>query len=214
MNRHNMLQKKSKLWVKSHMALVDDLLGCPLLEITRSYWAVKLKDPDEWVCEARIKTDFYKGVERHYDWSNDIVANNDMLRIAELWLLCPPSATSPLGNTARLAITEPGTAFQFKIATADSCIAVTYRSLQAHIIGKVTDKEYGDCDCFIYDPVQGGLLTPETKIYDATSHDHIKRDKHGNILYAGKTNITDFHSWRPSVAHLGRLELNTIGVRV
>ena len=196
------------------MGLVEELLGCPLLEITRSYWAVKL-NTGEWVCEARVKTDLYRGEERHYDWSNDLVANEDVLKITELWLLCPPSKTSPLGNTARLEITEPGTAFQFKIATADSNVASTSRSLQAHVIGRLDNKENGDCTCFIYDPVQDGLLTPETKIYDPLAHDHIKRDKNGNIVYAGKTNITDFHSWRPgSLAHLGRLELRTIGVRV
>lgn len=195
------------------MGLVEELLGCSLLQIDRSWWAVKLNN-GEWICEARVKTDLYRGVERHYDWSNDLVADGDVLRIKELWLLCPPSRTSPLGNTARLVITEPGTAFQFKISHADSSVVTTYRSMQAHIIGKVTNKENGDCECFIWDPIQNGLLTPDTMIYDPLTGGP-RRDKDGNIEYVGRTNVTKLHSWRPgSLAPPGRMELNTVGVRL
>ena len=195
------------------MGLVEELLGCSLLEITRSYWAVKL-NTGEWLCEARIKVDLYNARERHFDWSNDLVAGGDVRRIAELWLLCPASRTSPFGNTARLVITEPGTAFQFKVATVDSSIAATSRQATAHIIGKVTNKETGDCDCFIWDEQQQGLITPETMIYDPITQG-AKRNKDGTPVYAGKNNVYDFHSWNPrSVAHLGRLELRTLGVRL
>jgi len=194
------------------VGLVEELLGCPLLEITRSWWAVRL-NTGEWVCEARVKTDLYRGEERHYDWSNDLVANEDVLKITELWLLCPPSKTSPLGNTARLVITEPGTAFQFKVATADSNIASISRNMQAHIIGKITNKETGDCDIFAWDEVQQGLITPETRIYDPLTGG-ARRDKDGNLVYAGKNNIYNFHGWRSSMADMGRLELRTVGVRV
>jgi len=195
------------------MGLVEELLGCPLLEITRSYWAVKLTT-GEWICEARVKTDLYNGTERQFDWSNDLVANEDVLKITQLWLLCPPSKTSPLGNTAYLTIGEPGTAFQFKVATADSNVAMTARSLQIHVIGKVTNKETGDCDVFAWDDAEQGLITPQTMIYDPLTGG-AKRDASGNLIYAGKTNIYNFHSWRPdSLAPLGRLELRTVGVRV
>jgi hypothetical protein len=195
------------------MSLIDELLGYPLLEITRSYWAVKL-DTGEWVSEARVKTDLYKGEERHFDWSNDLVANGDVARIKELWLLCPPSKTSPLGNTARLVITEPNTAFQFKVATADSNFAATSRTVQAHIIGKITNKETGACECFIWDSVQEGLITPDTKIFDASEPDFVKKNKYGFPILAGKTNVYNFHSWRDGIAPLGRLELNTIGAKI
>lgn len=194
------------------MGLVEELLGCSLLQIDRSYWAVRL-NTGEWVCEARVKTDVYKGIERHFDWSNDLVAGGDVNKITQLWLLCPPSKTSSLGNTACLHITEPGTAFQLKVSLVDSNVVGMNRAGQAHIIGKVTNKENGDCECFIWDEVEQGLLTPETMIYDPLTG-VAKRDAQGNIEYVGKTNITNFHSWRPSLAPLGRLELRTVGVKV
>lgn len=195
------------------MGLIKDLLGCSLLQIDRSYWAVKL-NTGEWLCEARVKTDLYNGRERHFDWSNDLVANGDVLKITQIWLLCPPSQTSPLGNTAYLTITEPGTAFQFKVAAVDSNITATSRQAIAHVIGKVINKETGDCECFIWDEVQQGLITPETQIYDPITRG-IKRGKEGTPVYAGKNNVYDFHSWNPgSIAHLGRLELRTLGVRL
>lgn len=195
------------------MGLVEDLLGCPLQAIDRSYWAVRLST-GEWLCEARTKTDLRTGMERFFDWSNDLVANGDVLKIRELWLLCPPSRTSPLGNTARLDITEPGTAFQLKIATIDSSIVASSRTVQAHIIGRIDNKETGECTCYIWDTVQDGLCTPETMIYDPMTGS-AKRDEHGNLAYAGKTSVYNFHSWRPgSLAPLGRLELATVGVRL
>lgn len=194
------------------MGLIESLLGCPLEQITRSYWAVRL-NTGEWMCEARLKVDLVNGIERFYDWSNDLVAGGDIMRITELWLLCPPSHTSPFGNTARLKITEPGTAFQLKVATVDSNIAASIRTVQAHIIGKITNKETGECECYIYDNVQGGLCTPETMIYDPATN-NVKRDAHGNYIYAGRTSVYNFHSWRESIAPLGRLELDTLGVRL
>lgn len=199
------------------MGLVEELLGCSLLEITRSYWAAKL-NTGEWVSEARMVHNWRTGEQRHLDWYLDIVATGDHQRVQELWLLCPPSRTSPLGNTARLPIVRPGSAFQFKIATHDSpIIGDGVRTLQAHIIGRVDDAE-GNCTCFIWDPVQDGLLTPETPIYDPLQG--VRRDEQGNILYsrkytgryAGKTNVNHFHSWRPSLAPIGALALDRIGV--
>lgn len=193
------------------MGLVEELLGCSLFEIDRSYWAVKL-DNEEWVCEARVKTDVYTGEERFFDWSNDLVANRDVNHIKELWLLCPPSKTSPLGNTARLDIGAPKTAFQFKMTHVDSTIAETIRNLPYHIIGRVDDVVTGDCTCFIFDPVQGGLLTTSTLIFDPLTA-VAKKDHKGKYMTAGRNNIYNFHSWDPGrVAHLGRLELNTLGL--
>ncbi len=195
------------------MGLIEELLGTSILNIDRSYWAVKLRN-NEWVSEARIHVDPYTGIMRNFDWSADLVANDDVLRIQELWLICPPGRTSPLGNTARLDITEPGTAFQFKVGMVDSNVAVAHKTLQAHIIGKVVDKITGACECFIYDPLQAGLITPDTLIYDKRTGGLV-RDEQGNIARAGRTSVYDFHSWNPgSIAPLGRLEFNTIGVRL
>lgn len=200
------------------MSLIYELLGCSLLQITRSYWAAKL-NTDEWVSEARTVHDWRKGESRQIDWMDDLVATEDCNKIVELWLLCPPSQTSPLGNTARLPIVHPGSAFQFKVATHDTAgiVGPGIRTMQAHIIGRVDNAE-GDCTCFIYDPVQDGMLTPETQIYDPLQG--VGRDEQGNILYsraytgkyAGKTNVNHFHSWRPSLAPIGQLALDRIGV--
>lgn len=193
------------------MSLVEDLLGCPLAALPRSFWAVKLKDPDAWMCEARVVTDIARGEERLFDWSLDLVATGDVLRVKELWLFCPPSITSPLGNTARLTITDPGTAFQFKVGTAH---ANGIRQVEAHIIGRVLEKEEGSCECFIWDTAQNGLITPNTPIWDSATRQS-KRDAAGNLVFAGKTSVYDFHSWRPdSLAPLGRLELETLGVKL
>jgi hypothetical protein len=184
------------------MGLIEELLGCPLQRLTRSFWAAKL-NTGEWVSEARTVHDWRKGEQRQIDWMDDIVATGDCNKIVELWLFCPPSQTSPLGNTARLPITRPGSAFQFKIATHDSpIVGPGRRTLQAHIVGRVDDAK-GNCTCFIYDPVQDGLLTPETPIYTPLQ---------GERRYAGKTNVNSFHSWRPSLAPLGQLALDRIGV--
>jgi len=193
------------------MGLIDKLLGCPLLEITRSYWAAKL-NTGEWVSEARFVHDWRKGEKRRIDWMDDIVATGDCKRITELWLLCPPSGTSPMGNTARLPITRPGSAFQFKVATHDTAGigGPGRRTQQAHIIGRVENAD-GDCTCFIWDPIQDGLLTPESKIYD-TQTGHIRVDVEGAAIFAGKTNVNRFHSWRPSLAPIGQLALDRIGV--
>jgi hypothetical protein len=195
------------------MGLIEELLGCPLQQLTRSFWVVRL-NTGEWVSEARVKTDVYQGRERHFDWVLDLVANGDVLKIQQLWLLCPPSKTSPLGNTARLDITEPGTAFQFKVATVDSSIVgPSIHGIQAHIIGRVDNKETGDCTCYIYDPIESGMITPETQIYNPATGG-VMRDEQGNPICAGKTNVYNFHSWRPSLPPRGRLALDVLGVRL
>lgn len=198
------------VWV-ALMGLIEELIGTSLLQLDRSYWAAKLKN-ETWVCEARLTHE--NGVFRNFDWSNDLVATSDVLKIKELWLLCPPGRHSPVGNTARLFIDEPGTAFQFKVGMVDSVISASYRSMQAHIIGKVTNKETGACDCFIWDPVQQGLLTPQTLIFDSIKKELV-RNQDGSLAYAGKTSVYDFHSWKPgNLAHLGRLHFPTLGIRL
>src|SRR5438045_1897656 len=49
--------------------------------------------------------------KRPFDWTLDLVQTGDVRKIRELWLVCPPNPHSPFGNTARLPIVEPGTAF-------------------------------------------------------------------------------------------------------
>jgi hypothetical protein len=205
------------------MQLIYELLGCSLLEITRSFWAAKL-NTGEWVSEARAVHDFRQGTQRYIDWYLDLAATGDCKRITELWLLCPPSQTSPLGNTARLPIMRPNSAFQFKIATHDSQIVGDgIRTLQAHVIGRVDDEE-GNCTCFAYDPVEDGMVTPETTVYDPATQ-HIQVNDDGTPYHPMKTNVKRFGwyikdgrqvqgMWRPSLAPLGQLALDRLGVVV
>jgi hypothetical protein len=210
------------------MALIDELLGCPLLEITRSYWAVKLDrkiGPTEWVCQKRTVHDFRRGDVRQIDWMDDIVATGDSKHIVEIWLLCPPSRTSPPGNTARLPVTTPGTAFQFNIGTADS--AIVGRATQTHqaqIIGRVENGD-GDCLCFAWDYVEDGLWTPESTVYDPHTQ-HIKTNEDGTPFYPMRQyNVNNFGRiysqaqhrwidamWRSSLAPPGRLAIDRLGV--
>lgn len=169
--------------------LVYQLLGCSLLEIDRAYWAVRL-DNDEWMCEARLHTDIYKGVERHYEWYEDLVCNGDVMRIKELWLLCPANHLSPLGNTARLPIVEPGTAFDFKLGMASSNIVTTWKSQEAHVIGRVDDKATGDCTCFIWDYQYQVLTQP------------------------WKSNVHNFGTWRAGIPPRGKLAVEKMGVKL
>ena len=169
--------------------LVYQLLGCSLLQIDRAWWAVRL-DNDEWLCEARMHTDLYKGTERHFEWYEDLVANDDCLRIRELWLLCPPNRVSPTGNTARIPILEPGTAFDFKVAGASSNFVTTSRYQEAHIIGRVDDKASGTCTCMIWDARYDCLCEPY------------------------HTNIRHFGRWRENLPDFTGLAWEKIGVKL
>lgn len=154
----------------------------------QAYWAAKLNN-GTWLCEL----DIVAGM-RPLDWTLDMVSTGDIKRIVELWLICPPTPTSPMGNTARLPITRPGTAFQLKIATADSSIVRSVSRLQAQMIGRVTDPETGDCECFIFDYQMEAMSTP------------------------WKSNIYNMGTWKPnipglpSIAPLGRLSLDVLGI--
>lgn len=175
--------------IDSTSQLAYQLLGCSILQINRAWWAVRL-DNDEWLCEARVHTDLHKGVERHYEWYEDLVANGDCMRIKELWLLCPPNALSPLGNTARLPIVEPGTAFNFKIARASSNFVETWKTQEAHIIGRVDDKVTGACACFIWD------------------------DRYSLLTEPFHSNIHNFGTWRESLPPRGPLAWEKMGVKL
>lgn len=197
------------------MGLTEELLGCPLDHLVRSFWAVKLST-GEWVSEARVKFDIYTGEYRYFDWSNDLVATGDVKKIKEIWLFCPPGKHAPMGNTAHIPIIEPGTAFQFKVGMVDSNIVVSSKSVQAHVIGRIDNKETGDCTCFIYDPIEDGLLTPETEIYDKnnTESGFRRLNQDGSIATVGKTNITRFHSWRESLGFVGNVEFQNLGIKL
>ncbi len=148
------------------MSVVRSILGnilSPLL-VSVPFWAVKLDD-GSFRSERDLVRDGNRQDEpgrpagkRPFDWALDLVQSGEIHRVKELWLFCPPDRLNPLGQTVRLPIIERGTAFQFKIGYFDSNIAAGERSCVAQVIGRVDNKETGDCICFIYDRVLGGLI--------------------------------------------------------
>ncbi len=177
-----------------------------------AYWAVKFKS-GKWVCERDIVSPFMAPA-RSLDWTLDIQSTGDWRAISELWLFCPQSKESPFGATAHLPISEPGTAFQLKVATMDSNFAESQRSLQAHIIGRVNNFETGACDCWIYDYVLGALLVfPQTHERDGRI---IPDDQEYGPF---KSSVYNFGSWRKPVSGkigippLGPLNLQVLGIR-
>lgn len=169
-------------------ALTYKLLGGPLQKISRSYWAIRLKN-DVWMCEARIADiDVRLGKERFYDWSKDVVDTDLVEQIEELWLLCPPNKVSPLGNTARLPITQPRTAFQFKVGSASSNLAETHRQVEAQIIGRVINSD-GDCECFVWD------------------------DFYQCMTELWKTNVDRMGTWRSGLPPRGQLSHEALGLK-
>lgn len=160
-------------------------IGHPLPD--RAYWAVKRKD-GTFVCELDEVSNFQHG--RHpLDWTLDIISTGDWRNITELWLICPPTPTSPGGNTARLPIQQPGTAFQLKVGHLNSTLAAGNRTLGAQLIGRVTDWESGACECFIFDYEWQALSQP------------------------WPSNIYRFGTWRSGIAPIGTLALDVLGLR-
>lgn len=127
----------------------------------KSYWEVVLNN-GKVITEHKLVLDLRRGGYRAIDWALDLNSTGDLRKIKELWLKCPND------RQAMLKIEEPGTVFQFKHRTRD---AMGQNILQAQCIGKVTNKEEGTCECYIYDRVLG--------------------------LIAYKSNVNNFGSWRP-----------------
>jgi hypothetical protein len=151
----------------------------------RCYWAVKLTN-DKWLCELDTIPDLRTGTQRELDWTLDIVGSGDIGRIRELWMFCPKSLTSPLGNTATLRFTEPRTAFVLKRGS----VSMFHRTMDYLIIGKVLDKYTGDCECFIWDDRLRGMSAP---------------------YY---TNVSNFAAWRAGVLPIGRLSYEVLGLDI
>lgn len=145
----------------------------------RSYWKVKLTTGKEF-SECDHSFDLLRGL-RSVDWALDVVGSGDNARIAEL-TLCTPQ------GDATMPITESYTAFQLKRGISD--LFTLNRTLQAQIIGRVDNKETGDCTAVIWDVV-------EQKLYI----DH-------------KTNVRNFKTWREGMADIGALNLEVVGVRL
>ena len=76
-------------------------------------------------------------------------------------MICPPSHISPAGNTARLPITTPGTAFQLKVGFLDSNIGQSLKRQVAQMIGRVVNEETGECEVLVYDNAAQALVICE-----------------------------------------------------
>lgn len=157
----------------------------------RAYWAVKLEwggptGKTRFQCELdQVFDPALKGY-RPFDWSLDLVGTGDIKYVTELWLFCPPCPQNPQGNSARLPITEKRTGFQLKIANIDA-FGATGRGMQSQIIGRVTDKAQGHCECFVWDA-------------DLQAFGH------------WETNIHHMGSWRPEIAPIGTLNYDVLGL--
>jgi hypothetical protein len=205
------------------MSVVDDILGCPLLEITRSFWAVKM-DSGKFLCQRQHVHNWQEGSWRYLDWYKDIVATQDHKHVTELWLLCPKNDVSPVGNSIRIPIVTVCTGFQFNISTVDIAgFSQLDQTLQAQVIGRLTNSD-GDCECVAFDPILGGVVTYETTLYDPVLKGPAVNDD-GSIFYPLRTNVLRFGwrvkqgqvtrgMWRDSLAPIGALALDRLGVEL
>lgn len=172
------------------MSLITSVLGSVIGKIflDRSYWAVKLST-GKWCCELDTRFEPRLGQSRPFDWTLDLVDTEDIHKVKELWLFCPPGPGNPMGSTARLPITEPGTAFQFKVASLHA-LGANNRGVESQIIGRVEDKETQRCTCFIWDAPLRAMSTP----YETT--------------------LQHFGSWREGIAPIGALSHTVLGLEL
>lgn len=170
------------------MGMVTSVLGSVvgLLLPDRPYWAVKLAS-GKWACEL----DTRKGSDgrvRGFDWTLDLIDNGDIARVRELWLFCPPNRQHPLGQTARLPIVEPYTCFQMKVGMVHA-FGASDRSMVSQLIGRVTNKVEGDCECFVWDAQLQAMGTWSSNVYR-------------------------MGSWREGIAPPGDLSFEVLGLRL
>jgi hypothetical protein len=146
---------------------------------THSYWTCTLSS-GRVITERDVIFGMLHGGLRPIDWSLDVVSTGDIYKIREVSLHCPD------GRIATHTIEEPGTCFQLKIASLGTMSG--RRTVQSHLIGKVTDKESGLCDCYIWDR-QLGLIVFHSSVYACGS-------------------------WRAGVLPLGCLSADVLGLRL
>lgn len=89
-------------------------------------------------------------------------------------------------GVAALSVLEPYTVFQLSRGTCGLLGGHKIKDMQ--LVGVVTDKTTGDCEYALWD-----VLVQQ--------------------LYRGKTNVHNFHAWRPGVIPLGALNLKALEVR-
>lgn len=173
------------------MGIITSVLGSTIGRFygDRSYWAVKLSN-GKFQSELDSVFDLAHAGKRPFDWTLDLVATDDIMKVKELWLFCPPSSINPFGSTAHFPILIPGTAFQFKVSNMDSSLVASTKSMVSQVIGRVDDPATGDCTFFVYDAPLNAMSFPL------------------------KTNINDFGSWREGIAPIKQLSFEVLGLRL
>jgi hypothetical protein len=121
--------------------------------------------------------------ERLVDWTLDLNSSGDLRRIKEVRLICPGLMVHGV-----LKIKESQTAFQFKNSSAVHDGQRQYRVLEAQVVGRVTDKVTGACDCFIWDRLLG--------------------------LFKYSSNIRSFGTWHDRIAPISVLSQNVLGLNL
>lgn len=156
----------------------------------RPYWAAKLDQDDggsRWICELDQVSDLRRATKRDMDWTLDVVGSGDHKRIKELWMFCPKTRYSPLGNTATLRFRLPQERQRAFVLKRGS-LSLFHRSLDYLIIGKVTDDLVGSCECFIWDD--------KLRVMSSPYH----------------TNVRNFTAWRDGVMPIGKLSYDVLGL--
>lgn len=134
----------------------------------RPYWAAKRAD-GTWLCELDSVYDLSRAHYRPFDWTLDMVSTGDIKRLTELWLFSPPSRQYPFGQSNKLLLTPgEGSAFQLKVASMEAW-GGSGRTLDAMLIGKVTDKESGACECRVWDARLGMMGVWHSNVYEMGS---------------------------------------------
>jgi len=149
------------------------------------YWRVVLSTGRSLTKHQSVWDQMF-GKWRELDWTLDLLATGDILKIKELHLIYPGFRRS-----VSLCITEPGTAFQFcrQAKSVDMSTGLLMDNVEAQVIGRVTDKENGLCEGYIWDRVNGLIGYEDVSIYE-------------------------FPSWRSGLMPPGRLALDVLGVRL
>lgn len=145
-----------------------------------SYWRVTLAS-GKTLTEGQLSFDLLRGT-RNVDWALDLVGSGDIRNVREL-TLCYPQ------GEATLDIFEPYTAFQMKGGT-QLFFGSGEKVEQFQLIGRVDNKETGDCTCAIWDVLEQRLYV----------------DHH--------TSVRDFAPWRENVAPLKAISFEVTGIRL
>lgn len=171
------------------MSYVRSMFGTLLgrILVPKPYWACRRAD-GKYLTELDMVRDATTQQMRPFDWVLDLYATGDRSTITELWMFAPPTPQHLQGESVFLHVKEPGCYFQFKVATIHG-LGGDGKQFESMVIGRVDDKETGECTCFVWDAqLQAiGLW-------------------HSNVYSMG--------SWRDGIAPLGAMEHTMIGINL